>query len=100
MKKEKALKDKIDFDLLRNCSEKETAKTFTGLDSKKLLSTLVTEIPNNPTPLRQKIAYQIECLGYIDIVDKPGERKNHDTLRAKPPPKLIAHDSSGGEADG
>ena len=36
----------------------------------------------------------------IDIVDKPGERKNHDTLRAKPPPKLIAHDSSGGEADG
>ena len=70
MKKEKALKDKIDFDLLRNCSEKETAKTFTGLNSEKLLFSLVKNVPNNPTPLREKIAYQIECLGYIDIVDK------------------------------
>lgn len=70
MKKDKALEFKLDFDLLRECSQKETAKTFTGLDSKKLLSVLVDEVPNNPTPLRQKIAYQIECLGYIDIVDK------------------------------
>lgn len=70
MKKDKALEYKLDFDLLRDCCQKETAKTFTGLDSKKLLSILIQSIPNIPTPLRQKIAYQIECLGYIDIVDK------------------------------
>lgn len=70
MKKEKAMEYRLDFELLRKCSQKETAKTFTGLDSKKLLSILVKDIPNNPTPLKEKIAYQMECLGYIDIVDK------------------------------
>lgn len=70
MKKDKALEYKLDFDLLRKCSQKETSKTFTGLDSKKLLSALIEEVPNKPTLLRDKIAYQIECLGYIDIVDK------------------------------
>ena len=70
MKKEKALSENIDFELLRNCSEKETQKTFLGLDSKKMLDMIFTQINNEPTSLQQKISYQIECLGYIDIVDK------------------------------
>ena len=70
IRKDKALEHKLDFDLLRGCSQKETTKTFMGLDSKKLLKIIVEKIPNTPTPLRQKILYQLECLGYIDIIDK------------------------------
>lgn len=70
IRKDKALEHKLDFDLLRECSQKETTKTFMGLNSKKLLKIIVEKIPNTPTPLRQKVLYQLECLGYIDIVDK------------------------------
>ena len=69
-KKDKALSDNIDFELLRSCSEKETQKTFVGLDSKRLIKNLVKNIPNCKTGLRTKIQYQIESLGYIDVVDK------------------------------
>ena len=70
MKKEKALQEGIDFDLLRECSTKETPKTFTGLDSVALLNALLKNVPNNKTSLKTKIAYQVENLGYIDIIDK------------------------------
>ena len=40
------------------------------LDSKKLLNKLLQNIPNEKTDMRTKIAYQIENLGYVDIVDK------------------------------
>ena len=70
IKKDKALEAGLDFDLLRECCQKETAKTFTKVNSRKLLSLLINNIPNETTSLKQKITYQIECLGYIDIVDK------------------------------
>ena len=70
IRKNKALEYKIDFDLLRSCSKKETPKTFIGVDSKKLINMLIEKIPNNPVSLRQRVSYQMECLGYIDIVDK------------------------------
>lgn len=70
MKKEKAFVDKLDFDLLRKYSNKETPKMFTGLDSVALLKDLIADLPNNKTSLKTKIAYQIENLGYVDIVDK------------------------------
>lgn len=70
MKKEKALQESIDFDLLRECSAKESPKTFTGLDSAQLLGKLIENIPNEKTSLKDKIQYQIENLGYIDVVDK------------------------------
>lgn len=70
MKKEKALEYGVNFELLRRCSEKETPKTFMGLNSAELLNSLLKEIPNQETDLKTKIAYQIENLGYVDIVDK------------------------------
>ena len=70
MKKDKALEDGLDFDVLRECSGKETQKTFMELDSAKLLNKLLQNIPNEKTDMRTKIAYQIENLGYVDIVDK------------------------------
>lgn len=70
MKKDKALEYGLDFDVLRECSGKETQKTFMELDSAKLLNKLLQDIPNEKTDMRTKIAYQIENLGYVDIVDK------------------------------
>ncbi len=70
MKKDKALEDNLDFEVIRSCSQKETQKTFMGLDSVLLLNKLVKEIPDEKTSLKTKIAYQIENLGYVDIVDK------------------------------
>ena len=70
MKKDKALEYGLDFDVLRECSGKETQKTFMELDSAKLLNKLLQNIPNEKTDIRTKIAYQIENLGYVDIVDK------------------------------
>lgn len=70
MKKDKALEYGLDFDVLRECSGKETQKTFMELDSAKLLNKLLQNVPNEKTDMRTKIAYQIENLGYADIVDK------------------------------
>lgn len=71
IKKNKALEDRLDFDLLRLCSQKETPKMFSGLDSVMLIKELIKNIiPEKKTPLKLKIAYQIEHLGYVDIVDK------------------------------
>lgn len=70
IKKDKALEYGLDFDVLRECSGKETQKTFMELDSAKLLNKLLQNIPNKKTDIRTKIAYQIENLGYVDIVDK------------------------------
>lgn len=70
MKKEKALVDGVPFDVLRNHSEKETPKTFLGLDSIGLIDELTTNLPEQKTDLKTIIGYQLECLGYVDIVDK------------------------------
>ena len=70
LKKDKALADELDFETLRKCSGRETQKIFMELDSISLLKELLKNIPNKPTDLKTKIAYQIENLGYIDIVNK------------------------------
>lgn len=70
MKKDKALEYGLGFDVLRECSGKETQKTFMELDNAKLLNKLLQNVPNEKTDMRTKIAYQIENLGYVDIVDK------------------------------
>lgn len=70
IKKEKAYDDKLDFDILRQCCGKETEKTFMQLDSDELIGVLSDLIPRGITSLREQISYQIECLGYIDIIDK------------------------------
>ena len=70
MKKDKAFEAGLDFDIIRKYSTKETPKTFTGLDSTGLVTELVKSIPNEKTSLKTMIMYQVENLGYIDIVDK------------------------------
>ena len=68
--KDKAFDAKIDYDLLRKYSKKETPKMFTGLDSVGLVKQLVSQTPHIETTLNQKVRYQLENLGYVDIVNK------------------------------
>lgn len=70
MKKDKALENGVDFELVRKYSGKETQKTFMGFDSLAFLKELAKSVLNDKTPIKMKIAYQIENLGYVDIVDK------------------------------
>lgn len=70
IKKDKAFELGLDFDIIRKHCDKETPKTFTGLDSVGLVNELVSVIKDNGTEIRTRIAYQMENLGYIDIADK------------------------------
>ena len=70
MKKEKLYEEGLDFDVIRKYAGKETPKMFSNLDSMGLINELISTIPNEKTTLRTIIAYQIENLGYVDVVDK------------------------------
>ena len=70
IKKDKALECGLSFEAIRNCSGKETQKTFMELDSLKLIKELMRSIPNKSTDFRTKIKYQLEILGYLNIIDK------------------------------
>lgn len=70
LKKDKLFEENIDFDLIRRYSEKETPKMFSGLNSIGLLSEMASVLPKEKTGLKTIVEYQLENLGYIDIVDK------------------------------
>ena len=70
MKKEKLYEEGLDFDVIRKYAGKETPKMFSNLDSVGLINELISTIPNEKTTLKTIIAYQIENLGYVDVVDK------------------------------
>ena len=70
LKKEKLYEDRLSFDIVRSCCSKETPKTFMELDSIKLIKELIKSISNESTSLKTKINYQLELLGYINVVDK------------------------------
>ena len=70
IKKDKAYELGVDYDLIRKYSTKETPKVFSDLDSNGLITELISQLPSIKTSLKTTIEYQMECLGYIDIVDK------------------------------
>lgn len=70
IKKEKAFEEGLNFSIIRKYANKESPKMFSGLDSIGMLNELIVAIPNEKTSIRTKIAYQLENLGYIDIIDK------------------------------
>ena len=70
IKKDKLDNFKISYDLIRPFAEKETEKMFTKIYSKGLLSTLAKQQGNiKRRTLKEKVAAQIEHLGYLDIAD-------------------------------
>lgn len=70
LKKEKVFEAGLDYDLVRRNSGKETPKMFSQLDSVGLVAELVNMIPDKESSLKTIVHYQVENLGYIEIVDK------------------------------
>lgn len=70
IKKDKVYEEKLDYDVVRKYAGKETPKMFSDLNSIGLINELISNIPNEKTDLRTIIAYQLENLGYVDVVDK------------------------------
>lgn len=70
MKKEKAEKLGIPLELVRKNAEKESEKTFTKVDMNGLLHDFVTVMPYEKTTFVDKVGYQINDLGYVDIVSQ------------------------------
>ena len=55
---------------VRQFAGKESEKTFTKVDMFRLLKYLVATIQVPPATIMERISYQKENLGYVDIVDK------------------------------
>lgn len=70
IKKDKAFEAGFDFDLIREHSSKETPKLFTGIDSVGLIKSLIEAMEVPKDKLENTVNYQLEHLGYVDIVDK------------------------------
>ena len=54
---------------LKEYCSKETDKQYSGFDSYKCLSDLINKLPNEDISLKDKIQYQLQYFGYIDIKD-------------------------------
>lgn len=70
LKKDKLESLMLTEDIVRKHAEKETPKQFSKLDSLGLIKDFVGGLNFIHTPLRDKISYQGEYLGYIDVIDK------------------------------
>ena len=60
----------IPYELVRQYSEKETEKTFCGINMAAFVDCLVSHIVYQKRSLKEKVKAQIEHLGYVDIVDE------------------------------
>lgn len=68
--KDKAALYGIPFDILRSCSQNETEKMFTKVNTASLLTCMSRTIEVPKRTLQDKVSAQIKHLGYVDIVDK------------------------------
>lgn len=69
MSKKQISKEKIEslnltFELVQKHSQKETAKIFKDINIEELIKETIDLIPDKPIPLRDKLATEIEYLGY------------------------------------
>lgn len=74
LKKETAIKIGVKENDIIECCENVTEKTYSKLDSKKLLHRLAGSIHVKKRSLKEMIQSQIEYLGYIDIADEQYKR--------------------------
>lgn len=70
IKKDKLSQLKIDENVIRSFSKKETDKFFTQVDITMLLKSVVENLHYREANIIAKIRYQQEMLGYIDIQDE------------------------------
>lgn len=69
VKKDKLDSLGIDYDVVRLFAEKETDKTFIGVNTRGLLVELSKHIKFKKRTLKEKVEAQIEHLGCLDIMD-------------------------------
>lgn len=74
-KKEKLAELDLPQDLVAKYAEKETEKMFTKVDTSGLLNEIAQNYKYPETTLMDKVKYQMECLGYIDIVDPEADKR-------------------------
>lgn len=55
---------------LKEYCEKETEKQFTGFNSEKCLKALIEKMENKDVPFSDKLNYQLQYFGYVDLIDK------------------------------
>ena len=67
---ESAFTNNIDFDLLRKNCEKETAKTFIGINAKAIIDQIMSRYENIEISEKEIIQCRFEVLEYLDIIDK------------------------------
>lgn len=73
LKKDKEYKVKTLY-LKKFCS-KETEKQMSGFDSYKCLSSLINQIPDKDISITEKILYQLQYFGYIDLIDQDYDKQ-------------------------
>lgn len=54
---------------LKEFCAKETEKQYTGFDSYKCLSSLINKMADEDISIKDKLLYQLQYFGYVDIVD-------------------------------
>jgi DNA polymerase III alpha subunit len=59
---------------LKQFCAKETDKQYSGFDSYKCLSDLIDKIPNEDISIYDKLKYQLEYYGYVNIIDENIDR--------------------------
>lgn len=59
---------------LKQFCAKETDKQYSGFDSYKCLSDLIDKIPNEDISTYDKLKYQLEYYGYVNIIDENIDR--------------------------
>ena len=69
-KKENALKNNIDFDIIRNHCKSETQLTFMGIDARGILNELIKGIENKEDSWKDIIQKGFAIMDYVDIIDK------------------------------
>lgn len=69
-KKDTALSNGIDFDILKTNCEKETPKKFMGIDAKAIIEKIMRQFSELATNNKEVIRRRYEALGYLDVVDK------------------------------
>ena len=54
---------------LKEFCAKETEKQYTGFDSYKCLSSLINKMADEDISIKDKLLYQLQYFGYVDIID-------------------------------
>lgn len=59
---------------LKKFCTKETEKQYTGFNSYDCLVSLFSKISDKDIPIKDKIDYQLQYYGYIDVIDKTADK--------------------------